>query len=243
MTRKELRFNIKNATPHTLPMARLADYLKKLSVVLGNEDRVHFLRMEEGSAPALIEIDAEIESAVIYRAKNAANGQGPKEAVQNFASLRDDLEQDGLIADLEQDEGGIIAEFASPRQAGEETFGPVWQEGSVDGLLTRIEGIDETIHATLIFEGSRYRAECNREVGMQLGMYFWKMIRAFGKGKWWRNADGKWVLEKIVIQSVEGVEDVSLPDTVAKLRAIPDNDLHSLKDPLGEMLKIRRGET
>jgi hypothetical protein len=243
MPRKELRFNIKNATPHTLPMVRLAEYLRKLSTVLGNEDRVHFLRMEEGSAPALIEIDAEIEPLIISRTKEAAIGQGPKEAVQAFSSLRDALEQDGLIADLEQEEGEVIADFVSPPKDEGEAFGPVWQDGSVDGLLTRIEGIDETIHATLVFEGSRYKAECNRDIGVQLGPRFYKMLRVFGRGKWWRTAAGRWELEKITIQSFQDVEDVSLLDTVAKLRAIPDNELNKLEDPIGEMLKIRRGET
>jgi hypothetical protein len=241
---KELRFNIKNTTPKTLPMARLADYLKKLATVLGSEDHAHFIKMEPGSARALIEVDEEAEPIIISRAKNAAIGQGPKEAVQSFISLRDDLEQDGLVAELEQDQGEVIAKFVSPVQPeNEEVFGPVWQDGSVDGLVTRIEGEDQTIHATLIFEGSRYLIECNREVGMQLGPFFQRMVRVFGKQKMWRTARGKWEMEKIVAQSAEGIEDTSLLDTVARLRAIPDNDLNTLKDPIGEMLKIRRGET
>lgn len=242
MPRKELRFNIKNASPHTLPMSRLAEYLKKLSTVLGNEDRVHFLRMEEGSAPALIEIDDEIEPIIVSRARDAAIGQGPKEAVQAFASLRDALEQDGLMADLEKEEGEVITEFVPSTKEEGEAFGPVWQEGSIDGLLTRIEGVDETIHATLLFEGSRYKGECNREIGVQLGPRFYKMIRVFGREKWWRTAEGRWELEKIIIHSVDDIEDVSLLDTVARLRAIPDNELNKLVDPIGEMLKIRRGE-
>ncbi|HEV2388346.1 MAG TPA: hypothetical protein VGS20_13950 [Candidatus Acidoferrales bacterium] len=242
MARKELRFNIKDATPHTLPMARLAEYLKKLATVLGSEDRVHFLRMEEGSAPALIEIDEEIQPVVVSRTKNAERGQGPREAVEAYESLRDALREDGHTADLESEEGEVVTEFLPPAVVRTETFGPFWQEGTLDGLLTRIEGVDQTIHVTLIFEGARCIAETNREIGMQLGPRFYKLIRAFGKGKWFRNTEGKWELRKFIIRGFEEVDDVSLPDIVARLRAIPDNDLAKLDDPIGEMLKIRRGE-
>jgi hypothetical protein len=77
---------------------------------------------------------------------------------------------------------------------------------------------------------------------MKLGPLFYRTVRIFGKGKWWRTAKGEWELEKFVFQSIEQIEDVTIPDLVAKLRAIPQNDLQSLNDPIGEMLKIRHGE-
>jgi hypothetical protein len=135
-----------------------------------------------------------------------------------------------------------VTEFIIPIQEGKETFGPFWQEGSLDGLLTRIEGIDETIHVTLIFEGSRCKAETNRDIGVQLAPRFYKIVRVFGRGRWYRNLDGHWELQKFIIRSFEDLEDISLPEIVARLRAIPDNDLKTLEDPIGEMLKIRRGE-
>ena len=44
------------------------------------------------------------------------------------------------------------------------------------------------------------------------------------------------------IYSVEGLEQSTLSEAVARLRAIPDNELYSLKDPIAEMQKIRSGE-
>ena len=38
MPKKELHFSIEGTTPHTFPMARLADYLRELATLLGNED-------------------------------------------------------------------------------------------------------------------------------------------------------------------------------------------------------------
>jgi hypothetical protein len=242
VARKELLFRIEGTTPHNLPMARLAEYIKKLATIFGNEDRVHFLRIEEGSHESVIEVDDEIEPVVISRTREAAIGQGPKDAIQGYESLRDSLEQQGFTAELEGQEGEIITEFVSHLDTDSETFGPFWQEGTLDGWLTRIEGIDETIHVTLIFEGTRCKAEANREIGQYLGPRFYKLVRVFGRGKWYRNPAGKWELQKFIIRSFEDLEDVSLPEIVDKLRAIPDNDLKKLADPVGEMLKIRRGE-
>jgi hypothetical protein len=241
MAKREIRFNIKGTTPDTLPMAHLAEYLKRLATVIGNEDHVHFLRVDEGSASNLIVVDEEIQPEIVLRTKNAASGKGPKEAVEGFASLRELLEEDGLTADLEEDSGDVITQFVPRIEAGE-TFGPFWQEGSLDGILTRIEGVDETIHVTLVYEGSRYVCETNRDIGKGLGPRFLSTIRVFGKGKWYRSVEGKWELQKFIIRSVEDLEDTSLLDIVARLRAIPDNDLKTLEDPIGEILRIRRNE-
>lgn len=238
MAKKELIFNIPEATPHTLPMARLADYLKKLSTIFGNDDRVHFLRVDPGSALNVIEVDEEIEPAVIERTKSAAIGAGTKETVQAFQSLSESLEQDGFTAELENDTGDVIAHFAHALEVGE-TFGPFWQAGEVDGLLTRIEGIDESVHLTLWSDGVRYNCVTTQEKGK--GLRYLDAIRAVGRGQWYRNEKGKWELKKFIVSDIEPLEDDTLLEVVARLRAIPGNPLESLKDPIGEMLKLRHG--
>ena len=145
MVKKELRFTIEGTSPNTLPMAQLVEYLKQLATVLGNEDAVHFLRVEEGTAGCAIAIDEGREEAVITRARNVKRGQGPKEAVKAKRSLQDMLREDERSAELEWEEGEIILDFPLPSQKTQETFGPFWQDGSVDGMLVMIGGIDETV--------------------------------------------------------------------------------------------------
>ena len=74
MPKKELHFSIEGTTPHTFPMARLADYLRELATLFGNEDNVHFLRVDDGSANCAMEINAEIEPTVSERVRQAQNG-------------------------------------------------------------------------------------------------------------------------------------------------------------------------
>ena len=104
MPKKELHFSIEGTTPHTFPMARLAVYLRELAVLLGNEDNVHFLRVDDGSANCVMEIDTDIEPAISERVREAQNGLGPKEAVKAFKAIRLYLDEDDIaIVSPEED--------------------------------------------------------------------------------------------------------------------------------------------
>jgi hypothetical protein len=75
MPKKELHFSIEGTTPHTFPMARLAEYLRELAKLLGSEDCFHFLRVDEGSANCAMEIDSEQEHSVAERVRQAQSEQ------------------------------------------------------------------------------------------------------------------------------------------------------------------------
>jgi len=152
------------------------------------------------------------------------------------------LEQDDTPAVLEWREGDILYEFRQKKDE-EETFGPFWQEGHLEGMLVKIGGLDETVPVHLLYEGAHYVCNATRELAMELSPHLFRNpIRAYGKGKWYRNATGKWEMHWFDIKSFELLDDSSLPEIVAKLRAIPRNDLLQLEDPIGEMLKLRISE-
>src|ERR1700734_1552316 len=132
MPKKELNFSIEGTTPHTFPMARLAEYLRELATLLGNEDNVHFLRVDNGSANCAMEVDAELESVITERARQAEKGLGPKEAVKAFRAIRLYLDEDDTSASLESDKGEVLIEFPRKSQGTEETFGPFSEDGSLD---------------------------------------------------------------------------------------------------------------
>lgn len=242
MPKKELHFSIEGATPHTLPMARLAEYLKELAKLLGSEDKVHFLRVDEGSADCAMEVEEEEQSVISDRVRQAKIGQGPKEAVKAFHSIRFFLDEDDRSALMEWEEGEIILEFPKKSQEGQDTFGPFWEDGSLDGMLVKIGGMDETVPVHLVYEGVHHNCNATREMARKLAPYiFGKPIRVYGRGKWYRNADGKWEMKWFDIHQFEELSDASLLDVVGRLRSIPDNNLTKSKDPLGDMLKIRNG--
>jgi len=243
MAKKEIRFHIEGTTPHELPMARLADYLNTLSVLFGNEHHVHFLRVETGSAPCVIEVDQEYEEKIFSRVKRATLKRGPRDAVKASHSLREMLKKDELWADLKRENGEVVASYPLVKEKKQETFGPFWQDGSLDGMVVRLGGIDETLPVHLVYEGRSYICNAGRDIVRKLGPYIWgNPVRVHGRGKWYRGEQGIWEMLFFDIHSWEPLEPSTLSDAVARLRAIPNNELHTLKDPLAEMQKIRSGE-
>jgi hypothetical protein len=243
MAKKELRFQIEGTTPHVIPMARLAEYLKELSILLGNKPHVHFLRVETGSLPCIVEVDQEKEESIITRVKKATMNKGPKEAIMANSNLRAMLKKDEFSAEFKTETGDTFASYPLVGQKKEETFGPFWQDGSLDGIIVRLGGIDETLPVHLVYEGRTHICNANRDIVRQLGLYIWgEPIRVHGSGKWYRDAQGTWQLQFFDIHSFEPLQATTLSEAVSQLRAIPDNGLLSLKDPLAEMQKIRHGE-
>lgn len=243
MAKKEIRFHIEGTTPQTLPMARLAEYLKELAILCGHARHVHFLRVETGSAPCVIEIDEEYEPKIFSRIQRAKNSKGPKDVVKANSNLLHMLKKDRLSAEFTTENGEVKVEYPLITEKKQETFGPYWQEGTIDGIVVRLGGIDETLPVHLVYEGRHYICNASREIVKQLGPKIWgDPIRAHGKGKWYRNEQGQWVMMFFDILSVEDLEASTLSQAVERLRKIPDNELYSLKDPLGEMQKIRSGE-
>jgi hypothetical protein len=240
---KKLVFRIAEANPHTLPMTRLAEYLTELATVLGSRDSIHFLRIEEGSAVNVLEVESAEEPTILSRVRDVAVGAGTQEARDAYKAIRDYLREDQFSAELETEEGFVILNFPSSDEDNVQVYGPFWQDGSLDGVLMKIGGTDDTIPVHLLYEGKQYNCNANVEMARRLGHHLLQNpIRVHGKGKWYRNISGKWDLHWFDILDFEVLESLSLPDVVSELRAIPGNDLNTLKDPLGEMRKIRQGK-
>lgn len=243
MAKKELRFQIEGTTPHVIPMARLAEYLSALAALLGHKQHVHFLRVETGSLPCIVEVDEHTEEKVISRVRRAADNRGPKDVVKANRSLMVMLKQDKFSAEFKTDKGETFASYPLVKERGVETFGPFKQDGFLDGIVVRLGGIDETLPVHLVYEGRTYICNANKDIVRELGPHIWgEPIRAHGEGKWFRDAQGKWNLQFFDIQRFEPLQATNLTDAVTALRAIPNNGLLSLKDPLAEMRKIRHGE-
>jgi hypothetical protein len=243
MPRKELHFSIEESSPYALSMARLTDYLRELAKLFANEEKIHFLRVDEGSADCLMEVEEEVEPLINARVARAAKGLGPAQAITAYKNLRSFLEHDEKSAYMEWKDGDVILHFPKKAGVGAETFGPFWQEGTLDGILVKIGGLDNTVPVHLIYEGTHRTCNTTREVAKGLGHHLYgHPIRVHGRGKWYRNADGKWELRWFDIYRFEELSEDGLLDAVARLRAIPDNDLVKSKNPLRDMHRIRYGK-
>ena len=73
----EYRFVIDAFTRDTLPMARLAEYMADLAVMLGEPESVHFIRVDEGSAVLVQQVDEPAVPKVRARTGLLRSGDAP----------------------------------------------------------------------------------------------------------------------------------------------------------------------
>lgn len=142
----EYRFRIDAFTPATMPMARLAEYMADLASLLGHAERVHFVRVEEGSVVLVQQIDPEGAPVVEARVKGIGCGEGHSDARRAFQALDQRLAQDNATGVLLEPTGAEVIRFLGRDRAKPVVYGSFRQQGSIDGILVRIGGKDESVH-------------------------------------------------------------------------------------------------
>ena len=235
----EFRFRISAYTPTTMPLARLAEYLAELAKILGQNESVHLIEVDEGSTVLVHKIDGEAVPKVRERAIAVQNGSGPADAMRSYRQvnkmLRDD---DGSAAFLE--DGAELIEFPGSK-ATLPPFISVSERAEIDGEIQRVGGTGNPVPVLLTTEGHTLSGcWAKRDIAKQLGARLFEPIRLFGEGRWTRSPSGIWSLGYFRIDSFQELESGSLSDTINKLRAIPGFDLG--ENIVGELLISRHGE-
>jgi hypothetical protein len=221
--RPEYRFKIDAYTPDTIPMARLAEYMGQLALLLGEPSAVHFRKLTRGSTILNARIDREAAPKVRDRVAGVRVGNAPAEPMKAFTALNKLLRDDNAIGVLRETQpSGIVVRFPG-RELIQEKFQSVRQQGSIDGIITGIRGRDATAHITLQAEGQQLSG-CeirDRALAKQLAAKYLEPVRLFGRGKWTRDADGNWQLEDFRVESFHALDDAPLSKALEELRAIP----------------------
>jgi hypothetical protein len=230
----EYRFRIDAYSPETMPMARLADYMAELARLLGEPAAVHFKRLARGSTVLVHSVDREAVPKVRHRAVSVRRGDGPQEAVRAFRTINKLLREDNAVGWLrEKRTTAVVLKFPG-RLVPEEKFTAVRQYGSIDGIINRIGGKDDTIHVTLEME-RRQVSGCytTRAVAKELRHVLFEPVRLRGRGKWSRDGDGNWSLDDFKIESFEALSDAPLSQVLTELRSIPTEWTDESYDELG----------
>lgn len=236
----DFRFCIDGLTPATLPMARLAEYLSDLALLLGEREHVHFARIEGGSVVLVQSVDAAALPIVEERLRGIESGDAPPDALRAFDHLERRLAEDNATATLGKADESDVLRFLGCERRLPEPYGSFRQQGSLDGVLVRIGGKDETVHATLQDGAQTWRCELTRELARQLRAHLFETpIRVFGDGRWRRDKTGKWQLEQFRISHFEALDDAGWQETVARLRRIEQSDWQRMDDPIKELQALR----
>lgn len=238
MKRDEVALTIDVFRSSTLPMARLADYLKAFSAMLGSEAHVHFERVRDGSAECLAFVESHAAPKVKERVDSVAAGSGPKVAMKAHSEIDDLLLEDNAVAHVAFN-GRNIIEFPGRMRAAKETIGPVRRTASIEGQVFLIGGKDDTMNVYL--NDGRHEIKCvvSVELARRLGPHMrGPRIRFFGEGVWYR-VDGRWELKSFTASDFTPLDEKSLDATLGSLRSTLSGI--DADDFLATMQELREG--
>jgi hypothetical protein len=242
--RHEYRLKIDVFNVDSLPMSRLAEYMATLAQLLGEQERVHFLRLEPGSTVLVSSIEDTAVPKVQDRLQQVRGGHGPKDAMQAYENLDTLLAKDNAVAALTAEGGAEIIAFPGRTRPKPVRYGPFREDGSLDGVVIRVGGRGDTIPVLLLdAEGATYQCQTSLEISKQLaGHYRESAVRVFGTGKWVREENGSWTLQEFNIDKFEVLDDSTLTEVVEKLRAVEGSEWGKSKTAISDVLGLRREE-
>ena len=236
---KAYEFVMDRFTPDTIPMKRLAQYLDKLSGLLGRQENIHFKKITSGSARPAWDVE-EVARADVASNLSAANDGSSAQGVKFRNEINRMLMDDGQVAYLRVLNGPKVIEFLGRKT-------PLTQEvtvhelGELEGVVIRVGGRDSTVPVQIqSADGEYYICGTTRAIAKQLApLLFDKQIRVNGKGRWRRSTEGVWALEEFQIVGFELVGDTPLPEFLARMRAVPGSGWNEMDDPQAELKRIR----
>jgi hypothetical protein len=241
--RVEYRFVLDGYTPDTIPQARLAEYLADLALLYGNEKAVHFLKLEESSLAVVSVVELDSDEDVSDRVQIADSDAAPAEVRRVYQALRRRVIEDGGPAYIARGPARVL-EFSLEQAVNEPLiYGPFWQQGHLSGTVILLGGKSDPVSVKLQdANGEVHTCKARREIAKRLRDHLFEQpVRVIGRGKWVREATGRWRLEQFDIDNFVPLEDESLSATIARLQAI-DARWKDRPDPLAELEVIRRGE-
>jgi hypothetical protein len=218
----------------------LAEYLIALAQLFGEKDKVHFERLEAGSAVVTASVDRAAQPKVRDRVQGLRINAAPVDALKAFRSLDNMLLEDNATGVLTAGDGATIITFPGRDRPAPMVFGPFKQEGTVDGQLIRIGGKDDTVPVHLR-EGAVVHTGLytTPDLARKIAQHYLGLLRVHGTGTWYRSGDGSWELRNFKISDFEVLENTPLTDVVNKLHKVKGSTWSEVPDPVRALLEER----
>lgn len=233
-------FRIDAWKPETLPMARLAEYLAKLSTMFDCKEHVHFIKLRKGSAVLENAIEHEVALKVEARLRLVGTPDAPQELERANQEINRMLREDNSSATLRIKHGEKILVFPGKKTPlAEEVV--VHEHGYLDGVIIRVGGKDDSVPIWIEGEGKVvYKCQASRDIARQLAAHlFDHPVRATGNGHWCRTPERKWELLDFKIKSFEMLDNAPLQGIINELQQIKGNLWNEMDDPQAELRKLR----
>lgn len=216
-----LSFRIDRWTPDSIPMARLAEYMVRVAELYGEASSVHFTGIKKGSAIIQSRVEVEAVPKVIARLQIVNTSDAPEPLAKTYHAIDEMLRSDNASATIVRPKVGRVVDFPGRKMAPPDPI-VISQPSTVDGVVVRIGGYDETIPMLLQdAEGETYHCTVKgRPQARELAKFlFGSPIRVHGLGRWERSAQGKWTLLGLTVTDHEELDGATLDQAVAAIRA------------------------
>ncbi|MEO1191984.1 MAG: hypothetical protein AAFY02_09525 [Pseudomonadota bacterium] len=239
---KRYTLRIEAYTPETIPMARLAEYIQGFAALLGSRTGVHFDALKSGSTELVAKVDQNEQQQVAARLGLVAHPDAKPELRKAAAELKRLLEEDTASGYIYEDDeqSKRVVDFLGATTAKHSTYGPISQQGSLDGVLISVGGADQSVHIQLQNGDEKYTGiETDRRTARELAAHFDQPIRIFGTGRWLRGQEGQWILRRFRLQSFYALEPGELQDAVRELRAVEGSEWVAMDDPIAALRALR----
>ena len=240
---QKYRFTIDAFSIDTIPMSRLAEYMAGFARLLGEQESVHFEGLEPGSAILVSRIEEPAIPKVGERMQRVREGRAPKDALEAFKALDNLLARDNAVGTLIPPQGADIIAFPGRTRLKPIQYGPFRERGSLDGIVSRLGGRDETVPVTIRNGDVDHICQASVEVSKQLSKhYLGAKLRVHGSGKWIREENKTWTLQRFDIETFEILDDAPLSHVIERLHAVEGGlwEDASLTDLIG--LRRDRGD-
>jgi hypothetical protein len=239
-TPKTLEFSIDAFSPDTIPMSRLAEYMRELATLYGSQALVHFKGVRRGSTILDASIEEAAADAVVARLRLVHDAAAPDDLQRAYQSLNSMLWVDKAAGQIRHTTGAVVLAFPGRDTPARKTH-RVKETGVLDGVVIRIGGKDSSIPVWLKdADGTIHKCEANSETARELVRhYLASPLRVTGQGDWLRAEDGSWSLEKFKISGWDVLDDAPITDILNAARLTKGNGWNDIDDPVKEHLRIR----
>lgn len=241
---KTFRFKIDgHYTPSTIPMARLAEYMTDVAIIMGEQAKVHFVNVGIGSTVLRAKVEPEAAEKVRIRVNDARLGRPAPDAGDAVRRVNFRLREDGSRATFAEEIGERLGELLYFPGVEAEVPVPIPafnQDGTLDGIVVRLGGRKDTVPVLIEGGPNVYRCVAQRFMAKRLAEHiFSSELRVKGSGRWTIDETGKWVLDRFSIYDFEVLDDEPLTSVVAALRAMPGGEWDKIANPWADVMALR----
>lgn len=219
-------FWIKDKTPETMGLARLAEYYQQLGAIFGDADAVHLMQIHKSSHGSELRVDAK---AAQQRLCGLRDGSAPAEALKARDRIDAMLAEDATTGHFADPQNNVIYLFSAKKA---ETAARVVlrDAGAVSGELYYMNGGVNNVSIRLrISGGGAVSGTVSKEMAKKMRPHLLEQVRIFGEATWTRDDKG-WTPSEFEIQHFTPLVRGTLRGAVDEMRGM---SVKWHEDPLG----------